>query len=489
MTIKTDSLVECTSGAGITAEGVFLEDGVVSAPGGVVAAAIKPAADSTTALKLQNAAGTAIITIDTSNSRVYFDGLVSTAPLGAELLANGTFATLDFTGWTAGANWSAASGAAVHSTGSTATLAQSIAVTSGTTYEVIFTMSGRTTGSITITLGSVTLDVGSGTTAITSNTTYDKTIVAGATGSIAFTLTPTTDFNGTIDTISIKAITGTTNSALSLRDSAGSVFAEVRGAYALASTAFGRDALSRNTTGLYNIAVGLGALSLNTTGGSNTAIGVNALTYNTVGENNTAIGLNSLAANTSGSHNTSIGRLALATNTTGVYNTANGIYALRYNTTGGYDSAIGSFSMQANTTGLNNTAIGSSALRENTVGNGNVAIGVNAGRWQANFSTALGDPENSIYIGTDAAGKDNSDSNSIVIGYSAVGLGANTTVIGNSSTTLTAFPGGAIQISEMAAPTGVANKATVYTRDSGGGKTVLCCKLGDDVEIVLATQA
>jgi hypothetical protein len=48
---------------------------------------------------------------------------------------------------------------------------------------------------------------------------------------------------------------------------------------------------------------------------------------------------------------------------------------------------------------------------------------------------------------------------------------------------------GALTMAEMTAPTGVANKAMLYTKDSGGGKTQLCCKLGDDVEIVLATQA
>lgn len=48
---------------------------------------------------------------------------------------------------------------------------------------------------------------------------------------------------------------------------------------------------------------------------------------------------------------------------------------------------------------------------------------------------------------------------------------------------------GALTMAEMTAPTGAANKAMLYTRDNGSGKTQLCCKLGDDVEIVLATQA
>jgi hypothetical protein len=48
---------------------------------------------------------------------------------------------------------------------------------------------------------------------------------------------------------------------------------------------------------------------------------------------------------------------------------------------------------------------------------------------------------------------------------------------------------GALTMAEMTAPTGVANKATYYARDNGSGKTMFCCKLGDDVEIVIATQA
>lgn len=48
---------------------------------------------------------------------------------------------------------------------------------------------------------------------------------------------------------------------------------------------------------------------------------------------------------------------------------------------------------------------------------------------------------------------------------------------------------GALTMKEMTAPTGVADKAMLYTKDSGAGKTQLCCKLGDNVEIVIATQA
>jgi len=61
--------------------------------------------------------------------------------------------------------------------------------------------------------------------------------------------------------------------------------------------------------------------------------------------------------------------------------------------------------------------------------------------YQADGSTALTDPENSIYIGYNAKGKDNNDNNSIVIGYNAIGLGANTVVLGNDSIVTTALKG------------------------------------------------
>lgn len=203
---------------------------------------------------------------------------------------------------------------------------------------------------------------------------------------------------------------------------------------------------------------------------------------------NTGVGYQALNAITIGLRNVAIGSFALKSVTTGDGNCALGYYGLLSVTTGSYNMAVGSWSLQ-NTTGGSNVAIGVEAGNRNTTGGNNIFIGTSTGMYHANGSTPLTDPENSIYLGYQVRGKDNSDSNSIVIGYQAIGLGANTTVIGNTSTTLTALPGGALRLTEMAAPTGSANNATIYTRDSGAGKTLLCCKLGDDVEIVIATQA
>jgi len=84
--------------------------------------------------------------------------------------------------------------------------------------------------------------------------------------------------------------------------------------------------------------------------------------------------------------------------------------------------------------------VGRDALVSNTTGSSNVAVGFRAGQLQLSGS-ALTDPENSIYIGANARGFDNSDNNTIVIGANAVGTGPNQTVINTTATTLTTIRG------------------------------------------------
>ena len=118
-----------------------------------------------------------------------------------------------------------------------------------------------------------------------------------------------------------------------------------------------------------------------------------------------------------------------------------GYAAGRGNTTGNHNTALGDSALYSNTTGNHNTALGHTALRSNTTGTYNTALGRSAGRYHPNGTTPLTDPENSVYIGANAKGKDNADNNSIVIGYNAVGLGANTVVLGNDNVTATALKG------------------------------------------------
>ena len=176
--------------------------------------------------------------------------------------------------------------------------------------------------------------------------------------------------------------------------------------------------------------IGVGLLA-NTT---NLAVGANALVATiTGGINNTAIGSGCGSGITSGSQNTLLGYAVGTLVTTGAGNCSIGYASLNQNTVGSYNTAMGYGALE-DTTGSNNTAVGLSALGNNTTGALNTAVGREAGCFQADGTTALTTANNSVYLGRDTRGTQ-SDSNSVVIGYQAIGLGANTTVIGTSATT------------------------------------------------------
>jgi hypothetical protein len=122
-------------------------------------------------------------------------------------------------------------------------------------------------------------------------------------------------------------------------------------------------------------------------------------------------------------------------------NTCVGTGAMAATATGTNTVAVGNTSLAALTSGVGNTAIGGLAAVNLTTGSYNIAVGIGAGRYHSDGATALTDPENSIYIGALCRGQNNSDNNSIVIGYSAIGKGANTAVWGNTSVTNHYFAG------------------------------------------------
>jgi hypothetical protein len=235
------------------------------------------------------------------------------------------------------------------------------------------------------------------------------------------------------------------------------------------NTANGWSALTSNISGIGNIAFGRGALSANTTGSSNSAIGYQALYNNTTSSNNfasgyqalysntgdgnfaagyssafsntsgigiTAIGYNTLYLNTTGNYNTAIGPAAAYFNTSGSGLTAIGFLSLYHNTVGTSNTAVGGYdgttygALYFNTSGINNTAVGTGALQATTTTSNNAALGYTAG--STNVTGA-----SSIFVGANSQPSTNADSNTIVIGAGATGLGSNTTVIGNSSTTST----------------------------------------------------
>lgn len=98
------------------------------------------------------------------------------------------------------------------------------------------------------------------------------------------------------------------------------------------------------------------------------------------------------------------------------------------------NTRVGTNALNSNTNGLGNTAIGSASLFTNTTGSSNVAVGRDSGRFIADGVTPITIVNNSIFLGRFTRALADNQTNQIVIGHQSIGLGSNTTVIGNSST-------------------------------------------------------
>jgi hypothetical protein len=185
------------------------------------------------------------------------------------------------------------------------------------------------------------------------------------------------------------------------------------------NTAIGKDSLLLCTTGFWNVAIGNSALRSGTSIRSNVAVGFQAL-YSGGYQENVAIGKTSLfSSGSNNSYNTALG--------SGSQYSLNGI-------NGTNNSSIGYNSLYSNLTGAYNVALGNYSLFRITTGSNNTAIGGTAGAYISSGGN-LTSSNNSIFIGYDTRANAVSETNQTVIGYSAIGLGSNTTVIGNSSTT------------------------------------------------------
>jgi hypothetical protein len=312
-----------------------------------------------------------------------------TAPLGSELAA----VTGTGTNWTlAGTNLNV--GGYTHTVGSTTALTTSLAAVAGTYYQITYTITGRTAGSILIAYGGTSISV---------STSGNYGPLASSTA--VLTITPTTDFDGTV-VLSIKSI-GASSASSTFSNSSGGASIEVR------------------ASGII----------------SNTFIGLNAGIKNTTGQNNTFISYQAGQSNTSGIQNTFIGQGAGQNNTVGSSNTFIGLNAGNINTTGVSNQFFGTNAGLNNTTGIENTAVGSAAGLNNTSGGGNIFFGRNAGRYISDGSTSATVIDNSVLLGVGSKVLASSQTNQIVIGTNSTGLGSNTTVLGNSATTTTAIYG------------------------------------------------
>jgi hypothetical protein len=337
------------------------------------------------------------------------------------LITNGDFATNDLTSWTAAAGWSAATGKAVHTAGiaDVTALVQAVAMTTGAIYQIQFTISGRTAGTLTMTCGALPTNMN----AISADGIQYWSVTAAATTNYNLTFTPTATFDGAIDNISVKLVTANATPLVTIANSAGTAIAPIRGNPTLKNIGIGPNALRYNTTGDMNVILGNGAGQNITTGFYNTAIGTDTLQDTTASHRNVALGYAALQKLTSGNANSAFGAYAMQNATTGGNNTAMG-YCSLFSTVGTYNAALGHYAGFGNTSGIYNTF-----------------VGVFAGQYIANGATANTTGDYGVFIGADTRALADNDQNEIVIGDLAIGAGSNSATLGSTLVTKTVLRG------------------------------------------------
>lgn len=320
-------------------------------------------------------------------------GEATLAATGGTIIIQGTTATdgptlgselLVSAGWTVPGGWTESpDDVFTHASGGgTSALSHSATIANATKYQLSWTITGRTAGSVTIAFG------GTSTSSQTATGSYGPTTTSTA----GLTITPTTDFDGAISLTSLRAVSTVSKPLFQTRTSGASNSIEAR------------------AVGVTNLGVGGSSLRYCTTGLNLSGFGSSALQNVTTGYSNSAFGYSTLP-------NLTVGFL---------------------------NSCFGAFSGQSLTLGFQNTLIGASAGYNLTSSSSNVIVGAYAGRYQADGATALAATTNSVYIGYNSKGLNDSDSYSIVIGSNAVGLGATTTVLGtiNQTTAATIYGAG-----------------------------------------------
>jgi hypothetical protein len=215
---------------------------------------------------------------------------------------------------------------------------------------------------------------------------------------------------------------------------------------------------------------------------------VNGVNIGTGGGNiasNTRIGQNAGLSNTTGYNNSFIGYSAGYNNTTGQRNSFIGMDSGYGNTTGSGNLFIGLFSGSGNTTGNGNSFIGNSAGVSSLTGSANLFIGADAGSYISGGTVFNTISNNSVFIGNSTKALADNQTNQTVIGFEAIGLGSNTTVLGNSSTVFGRFwgnlllgdssnTGQALQVTGNAKITGtITNGTYTYTLPSATGTLAL----------------
>jgi hypothetical protein len=353
--------------------------------------------------------------------------------IGAELATTGTLGT-DWAGTSFATGYTKTAGVASNIT-------TTLAAVIGSPYQLVVTMTTRTAGTCTVTYGGLTTGglIASGSLPQTLTTSTATLLVAADAA-----------FNGKI-VISVKRITASTMATFSLKNSSGTVVYEQRAGAVNTNIFQGVEAGSLTTTGVQNIFQGYQCGSTNTTGSVNIFQGYKAGQLNTTGSYNMFQGSLSGPINTTGSNNIFQGFQSGALNTTGSDNIFQGYQAGSKNTSGVENLFQGILAGRDNTTGVQNTFQGATAGRGNTIGSYNVYQGVysglnntssknlfsgwQSGRYVGAATVNATNITNSIILGYDSRTLADAETNALVIGYQGRGLGSNTSVVGNSSTT------------------------------------------------------
>ena len=357
---------------------------------------------------------------DTASQDARYAGLVSPVFASTQAIAQPSQNLLldpgfdTGTGWVVGAGWVISGSAAAHTTGNVATLAQNWTVVATEIYLVTVTITGRTTGSVTVGLGAASV------AAITATSTVP--IYTTGSGVQSFAITPTTDFNGSLTAISLNrtgiAYPVTTHGTLEVRSPSASSFA------------IGCQAQTKLTTpndnqGTGNIAIGQNAQIILTTGYNNLSAGYVAGVSLTSGFDNVSLGSGAGNKLTSASSNVHVGQ-----DSGNIPNAVSG----NASTTANFQTCVGAQTGQGSAT--QSTAIVTIGYQATASGNYAVAVGYLAAAGAAaavaigqgasagaTNAVAIGQGASASATGSVAIGKDTSGTTASSATVDEIGLG------------------------------------------------------------------
>lgn len=306
----------------------------------------------------------------------------------------------DTTNWTRGSGWTfnGTQAVATAATGDL-TYTPALTITSGNAYEITYTITGYTAGTLTARVGNANLALPIYN--ITNNIIV--TLPTNATGGFRFT---TSTFTGNLDNVSVVEISNSASILFSGQDDNSTTLYNPLRMPNASTIGFGGGGSYITSNGLF---VGTATGVNNTTGANNVFLGIQSGQNNTSGSNNIFVGLNAGRNNTIGTSNVFIGSAAGNSNINGNNNTFIGNRAGINNLSGGSNYFAGTNAGESNTVGNQNFFIGTSAGQKNTIGNDNLFFGTNVGLENIDGSS-------NILLGT-------SSGRSITSGNSNIGIG------------------------------------------------------------------